>query len=105
SFGGPGTTSARSGMSSEEEITDLLRRAEMERRALADAVGGVREEIESRRREFRLAGLTASALFGVGSMAYKLFGRSSPFSRIRRGSPVVSLILVLPRAAMRWLRF
>jgi hypothetical protein len=91
-------------MSSEEEVTELLRRAEMERRALADAVGGVREEFESRRREWRLAGLTAGALFGVGSMAYKLFGRSSPFSRIRRASPIVSLLLGLARAALRWLR-
>ena len=91
-------------MSSEEEINELLRRAEMQRRALGDAVGGVRDEFESRRREFRLAGLTAGALFGVGSMAYKLFGKSSPFSRIRRASPIVSLVLGLTRAALRWLR-
>jgi hypothetical protein len=91
-------------MSSEEETVELLRRAEIERRAVADAVGGVREEFESRRREWRLAGLTAGALFGVGSMAYKLFGRTSPFSKIRRASPVVSLVLGVTRAALRWLR-
>jgi len=91
-------------MSSEEEMTELLRRAELERRELADAVGGVRDEFESHRRELRLAGLTAGALFGVGSMAYKLFGRSSPFSKIRRASPIVSLALGLSRAVLRWFR-
>ncbi|HTD52908.1 MAG TPA: hypothetical protein VK780_07780 [Thermoanaerobaculia bacterium] len=92
-------------MSSNAEMMDLLNRAETERRLLADAVGAVRDEIDSRRREWRLAGLAAGALFGMGSMAYKLFGKSSPFSRIGRAGSVASLLLGLTRAAMRWRKF
>jgi hypothetical protein len=92
-------------MSTEEETADLLRRAEVERRALADAVGAVRDEVDSRRREFRLASVAAAALVGAGTMAYKLFGKTSPFARIRQAGSAASLILGLARAAGRWRRF
>jgi len=92
-------------MSSEEEIADLLRRAEMERQILADAVGAVRDEFDSRRREFKLAGVAAGILVGAGTMAYKLFGKTSPLARIRQAGSAASLLLGLVRAAVRWRRF
>lgn len=92
-------------MSTEEETADLLRRGQMERQALADAVGAVHDEFDIRRREFRFASFAAAALVGAGTMAYKLFGKTSPFARIRQAGSAASLILGLARAASRWRRF
>jgi len=92
-------------MSADPEMADLLRQAEIERRLLADAVGSVRDEFDNRRREWRMAGLAAGALYGIGSMAYKVFSKSSPFARIGRAGTVASVVLGLIRAANRWRKF
>jgi hypothetical protein len=88
-----------------EDLTDLVRRAEVEREVLADAIGDVRDEIDRRRREWRFAGLAAGALVGAGTMAYKLFGKASLASRFNRAGSFASVLLGLTRAAIRLRRF
>jgi hypothetical protein len=52
-----------------------------------------------------MAGLAAGAVYGIGSMAYKVFSKSSPFARIGRAGTVASVVLGLVRAANRWRKF
>jgi hypothetical protein len=90
---------------SEERIEELVRRAQVERRALATAVDDVRTEITRRRTQLRIAGWVAGGLAAGVTAVYKLFGKGSLAAIVGRYSSAASLLLGLGRAALQLRRF
>jgi hypothetical protein len=89
----------------EERLAELVERGEREREALANATLEIRSEFERRRAQWKAASVFATGAAVVGTVAYKLFGRSSFSARLGRTASVVSLVLGLVRAAMKVRRF
>ncbi len=85
----------------QERIAALLDRAEVQRRALADALADIREEAERRRLQWKVVSLMATGLAAVGTVAYRLFGKSSLSAKLGRASSAVSLLWTLGRALLR----
>jgi hypothetical protein len=90
---------------SDRRLEELVRRGEMERRALAGAVGEIAEEVRRRRAQWRIAGLLAGGLAAAATAVYKLFGKGSLAAKVGRYSSAASLVLGLTRAALRLRRF
>jgi len=89
----------------EERLARLVERGRREREALESATLEIREELERRRAQWKTASVLATGAAMLGTVAYKLFGKSSYSARIGRGASVVSLILGLVRAALKIGRF
>ncbi len=89
----------------QERIAALLSEAESERELLAKAVLEIRDEVEQRRTQWRVASLVAGGLAAAGTMAYKLFGKSSLSARLGRIATVASLAVGLLRGIGRVRRF
>ena len=89
----------------EDRLALLVERGRREREALESATLEIREELERRRAQWKTASVLATGAAMVGTVAYKLFGRSSYSARIGRTASVVSLILGLVRAALKIGRF
>ena len=89
----------------EERLAELVARGEREREALANATLEMRSELERRRAQWKAASVFATGAAVVGTVAYKLFGRSSYSARLGRTASVVSLVLGLVRAALKVRRF
>jgi len=89
----------------EERLAELVARGEREREALANATFEIRSELERRRAQWKAASVFATGAAVVGTVAYKLFGRSSLSARLGRTASVVSLALGLVRAALKIRRF
>jgi len=83
----------------------LVRRGELERRVLSDALSEIREEIERRKTQWRIAGWVAGGLAAGLTAAYKLFGKGSLAAKVGRYSSAASLLLGLARAGLRMRRF
>ncbi len=90
---------------SDRLLEDLVRRGEIERRALVEAVEGISDEIHRRRTQWRIAGLVAGGIAAAVTGAYKLFGKESLAAKVGRYSTAASLLLGLTRAALRLRRF
>jgi hypothetical protein len=86
-------------------LEELVRHGEIERRALANAVGEISQEIRRRRTQWRIAGFLAGGLAATATAAYKLFGKGSLAAKVGRYSSAASLVLGLTRAALRLRRF
>ena len=89
----------------EERLALLVERGRREREELENATLEIRSELERRRAQWKAASVLATGAAVVGTVAYKLFGRSSYSARIGRTASVVSLILGLVRAALKIGRF
>jgi hypothetical protein len=89
----------------EERLALLVERGRREREELKNATLEIRGELERRRAQWKLASVLASGAAVIGTVAYKLFGRSSYSARLGRTASVVSLVLGLVRAALKIGRF
>lgn len=89
----------------EERIERLRQRGEQERERLAASVADISQEVSRRRRTWKFTGTVAGALAAGGTLAYKLFSRSSPAARIGRAASAASLLVGLGRAFLRVRRF
>jgi len=89
----------------EERIEALRRQGEIEREALARQVTELHGEIESRRSRWKTLGLLAGWAAAAGTVAYKLFGRSSMSARLGRLATAISVIFSIGRAVGRSRRF
>jgi len=90
---------------SDRILEELVRRGEIERRALVDAVEGISDEVERRRTQWRIAGFAAAGIAAALTAAYKLFGKGSLAAKVGRYSSAASLLLGLTRSALRLRRF
>jgi len=91
--------------SREDQIAALVARGNREREDLAAATIEIRAEVERRKTQWRAASLLATGLAVTGTVAYKLFGKTSLSARLARGASVVSLVVGLARAIGRIRRF
>ena len=89
----------------QERLGDLVSRGRMLRLELANQVVGMREDLESRRTQLRVAGWLGSGIVAGATAAYKLFGRQSLAARVGRYSSTASLLFALIRGALRLRRF
>jgi len=89
----------------EERIEGLRRRGEFERETLAREVADMTEEAERRKARWKTVSLLAGGAAAAGTVAYKLFGRSSLSARLGRAATVLSLIFSMGRAVGRSRRF
>jgi hypothetical protein len=89
----------------EDRIAALMTRGREERESLAAAAVEIREEIERRRAQWKLASMLATGAAAVGTIAYRLFGSSSLSARLGRSASVVSLVIGLLRAFQKVRRF
>jgi hypothetical protein len=85
----------------EERLALLVERGRREREELENATLEIRSEVERRRAQWKAASVFATGAAVVGTVAYKLFGRSSFSARIGRTASVVSIVLGLVRAALK----
>ena len=89
----------------QERIAALVSRGESEREDLAIAVFEAREEIVRRRAQWKAASLVATGLAVSGTVAWKLFGKTSLAARLGRAASAVSLLVGLARGYQRIRRF
>ena len=89
----------------ESRIDELTRRAERERRLLAESLGSVVDDVRRHKTAWKVAGATATGLVTAGTAAWKLFGRNSPARRIGKAASGASILLGLGRAFFRIRRF
>jgi len=85
----------------QERIAALLERAQMQRGALADAVADIRDEVERRRLQWRVVSMVVTGLAAAGTVAYRLFGKTSLSARVGRAASAASLLWNLTRAYLR----
>jgi hypothetical protein len=89
----------------ETRIDELSKRAERERRLLAESLGSVADDVRRHKTAWKVAGATATGLVTAGAAAWKLFGRNSPARRIGKAASGASILLGLGRAFFRLRRF
>ena len=89
----------------EDRIATLIARGREERGSLAAAAVEIREEIERRRAQWRLASMLATGAAAAGTIAYRIFGSTSLAARIGRSASVLSLVIGLLRAFQKVRRF
>jgi len=89
----------------EERIEGLRRRGEFERETLAGEVVELAEDVERRRSRWKTIGLFAGGAAAAGTVAYKLFGRSSLSARVGRMASAASILFSIGRAVGRTRRF
>jgi len=85
----------------EKRLAELLARGQIERQALGEAVADIRDEIERRRLQWRVVSMVAAGLATAGTVAYRLFGKSSLSARVSRAASALSLLWTLGRAYFR----
>jgi len=84
-----------------ERIEELRRRGEGERLALAADVADLRADYEARRSQIRFAGTAATAIATVGTVLFKLFGRTSVAYRVGKLASAAGVLFHIGRAAFR----
>ncbi len=89
----------------EDRIAALVAQGNQEREDLAATVFEIRAELERRKAQWRAASLLATGLAVTGTVAYRLFGKTSLSARLARAASVVSLVVGLARAIGRIRRF
>ena len=89
----------------EERIAALVAKGQEKREALRTRTLEIRDEVESRRRQWQAASYLATGAAAVGTVAYKLFGRRSFSARMGRTASVLSIVVGLFRAFQRVRRF
>ncbi|MGH9317499.1 MAG: hypothetical protein ACRD1P_10375 [Thermoanaerobaculia bacterium] len=87
--------------SQQERIAALLERAEAQRHALAEAVADIRDEVERRRLQWKVVSMVVTGLAAAGTVAYRLFGKTSLSAKVGRAASTVSLLWTLGRAYIR----
>jgi len=90
---------------SRKKLTDLARRAELQREELTSALGDVAVNVRDHRLRWKVAGMTATAIPAAGTAAYKLFGKASPAAQIGRAASAASIAIGLGRAFLRLRKF
>ena len=82
-------------------IEELRRRGEEERLALATELKGLRADYEARRSQIRFAGTAVTAILTIGTVLFKLFGRTSVAYRVGRLASAAGVLFHIGRAAFR----
>lgn len=82
-------------------VAGLLERAEAERHALSDALADIRGEIERRRLQWKIASMVVTGVAAAGTVAYRLFGKTSLSAKLGRAASAVSFLWTLGRAYVR----
>jgi acetylornithine deacetylase/succinyl-diaminopimelate desuccinylase-like protein len=85
----------------QEHVAELLERAEAERRALAEALADIRGEIERRRLQWRVVSMVVTGVAAAGTVAYRLFGKTSLSAKLGRAASAASFLWTLGRAYVR----
>ena len=86
-------------------LTELATRGALERRRLAGAVFDVAGDIQRHRVRWKIAGVAATGVATAGTVAWKLFGKSSPAAKIGKAASATSILLGLGKAFLRIRRF
>jgi formate/nitrite transporter FocA (FNT family) len=89
----------------EERIEGLRRRGEFERETLAREVAEMTEEAERRKSRWKTVSLLAGGAAAAGTVAYKLFGRSSLSAWLGRATTLMSFMFSVGRAVGRSRKF
>jgi len=89
----------------EERIAALVAEGQARREDLKAVTVGILDEVERRRRQWKAASYVASGAAAVGTVAYKLFGRTSFSARMGRTASVLSVLVGLFRAFQKVRRF
>lgn len=84
-----------------ERIEELRRRGEEERLALAAELKGLRSDYEARRSQIRFAGTAVTAIATIGTVLFKLFGRTSVAYRVGRLASAAGVLFHIGRAAFK----
>ncbi len=84
-----------------ERIEEMRLRGEAERLALAADLEALRAEYDSRRSQIRFAGAAVTAIATVGTVLYKLFGRTSVAYRVGRLASAAGVLFHIGRAAFK----
>ena len=92
-------------MSGPERIAELSRRADRQREQLATSLSGVASDVREHRTRCNSGGMPAPGAAAAGTVAYRLFGKSSPAARIGRAASATSILLGLGRAFLRLRKF
>jgi len=85
----------------QERVAGLLERAEVERRALADALADIRGEVERRRLQWKIVSMVVTGVAAAGTVAYRLFGKTSLSAKLGRAASAASLLWTLGRTYVR----
>jgi hypothetical protein len=88
-----------------ERIEELRRKGERERATLAADLTALRQDFEQRRSQLRFAGNTITVVATVGTVLYKIFGRTSVAYRVGRIASAAGVLFQLGRAAFKTKRF
>ncbi len=86
-------------------LTELAARGAMERQRLAGAVLDVAGDVRRHRVRWKVAGMAATSVATAGTLAWKLFGKSSPAAKIGKAASATSIVLGLGKAFLRIRRF
>lgn len=84
-----------------ERIEELRRRGEEERLALAGDLAGLRADYEARRSQIKFAGTAATVIATIGTVLFKLFGRTSVAYRVGKLASAAGVLFHIGRAAFR----
>ncbi len=90
---------------SAERISDLRRRADLEREELAGALSEITQEFERHRTRWKIFGALAGGAAAAGAIGWKLFGPGSSAKRIGRAASAASVGLGVARALVKLRRF
>ena len=86
-------------------LTELAARGALERQRVAGAVFDVVDDVRRHRMRWKVAGMAATGLAAAGTVAWKLFGKSSPAAKIGRAASATSIVLGLGKAFLRVRKF
>jgi hypothetical protein len=89
----------------DERIAALVAEGDEKRAALKAVTFEILDEVERRRSQWKAASYLAMGAAAIGTVAYKLFGRTSFSARMGRTASVVSIIVGLFRAFQKVHRF
>ena len=84
-----------------QRIEDFRLKGDAERHALAAEVAQLRADYEKRRSQIRFAGNAATVIATVGTVLFKLFGRTSVAYRVGKLASAAGVLLHIGRAAFR----
>ena len=84
-----------------ERLEELQRRGEEERLALAAEVAGLRADYEVRRSQMRFAGTAVTVIATIGTVLFKVFGRTSVAYRVGKLASAAGVLFHIGRAAFK----
>ena len=84
-----------------ERVEELRRRGDEERLALAADLADLRADYDARRSQIRFAGTAVTAIATIGTVLFKLFGRTSVAYRVGKLASAAGVLFHIGRAAFK----